>query len=243
KSMKCVFRVDSSIQVGTGHVMRCLTLADELRRHGHECWFICREHQGHLGDLIMSRGHKLTLLSNPVEVLTAGNGSSPDDYAAWLGVGWQDDAKQTLNAIKGQSADWLIVDHYSLDAKWEKAVSSQVRNIMVIDDLANRSHQCSILLDQNLGREEKDYDGLVPSDCDRLLGPRYALLRSEFTKFRPVSLNRRINPRLKRILISLGGVDRTNVTGRVLEALQTSDLPHTTRLDVIMGASAPHLNE
>lgn len=137
----------------------------------------------------------------------------------------------------------MIVDHYALDAKWERALSAKIRNIMVIDDLANRSHHCSILLDQNLGRGEKDYDGLVPFDCQRLIGPRYALLRREFTEFREESLKRRVNPRLKRILISLGGVDRTNVSGRVLEALRMSDLPHTTHIDVIMGASAPHLNE
>lgn len=242
-SLKFVFRADASVQIGTGHVMRCLTLADELSRLGHACWFLCREQQGHLGDLITSRGHKLALLSNPVEGLTAGNGGGPDDYAAWLGVGWQDDAQQTLDAIKALSADWLIVDHYALDAKWEKAVSAQVRNIMVIDDLANRSHHCSILLDQNLGRGGKDYDGLVSFGCQRLIGPRYALLRREFTECREESLKRRVKPRLKRILISLGGVDRTNVSGRVLEALWMSELPHTTHLDVIMGASAPYLNE
>lgn len=242
-SLKFVFRADASVQIGTGHVMRCLTLADELSRLGHACWFLCREHQGHLGDLITSRGHKLALLSNPVESLTADNGGGADDYAAWLGVGWQDDAQQTRDAIKALSADWLIVDHYALDAKWERALSAKIRNIMVIDDLANRSHHCSILLDQNLGRGEKDYDGLVPFDCQRLIGPRYALLRREFTEFREESLKRRVNPRLKRILISLGGVDRTNVSGRVLEALRMSDLPHTTHIDVIMGASAPHLNE
>lgn len=73
-SLKFVFRADASVQIGTGHVMRCLTLADELSRLGHACWFLCREHQGHLGDLITSRGHKLALLSNPVESLTADNG-------------------------------------------------------------------------------------------------------------------------------------------------------------------------
>ena len=242
KKMKCVFRADASVQIGTGHVMRCLTLADELGRLGHECWFICREHEGHLGDLITNRGHMLTLLSSSVEDLTAGKGRGPDDYAAWLGVGWQNDAQQTLDAIKWLSADWLIVDHYALDAKWEKAVSAQIRNIMVIDDLANRQHHCSLLLDQNLGREALDYDGLVPASCLRLIGPQYALLRPEFAELRERSLKRRGMPELKRILITLGGVDRDNVTGRVLDAVVQSILPPETQLDVVMGASAPALD-
>jgi UDP-2,4-diacetamido-2,4,6-trideoxy-beta-L-altropyranose hydrolase len=114
---------------------------------------------------------------------------------------------------------------------------------MVIDDLANRPHECALLLDQNLGRVASDYDGLLPGGCQRLIGPRYALLRPEFAKLREQSLKRRRHPELQRILISLGGVDRTNVTGRVLEALSESSLPTSTELDIIMGAAAPYLDE
>lgn len=208
--MKIVFRTDASIQIGTGHVMRCLTLADELTRQGHECRFICREHPGHLGCLVNSKGYDLTLLPPPSDQPLQQTNSETDDYELWLGAPWQEDARQTLDAISSLNPDWLVVDHYALDAHWERTLSSTVDKIMVIDDLANRPHECTLLLDQNLGRIASDYDELLPTTCQRLIGPRYALLRPEFAALREQSLKRRGKPELKRILISLGGVDRTN---------------------------------
>ena len=223
--------------------MRCLALADELTRQGHQCWFICREHLGHLGDVIISEGYSLTLLSAPTDTPPQQKNSESDDYARWLGVTWQEDANQTLDAISPLKPGWLVVDHYALDAQWERTLSSAVNKIMVIDDLANRPHESALLLDQNLGRLASHYDGLLPAECLRLIGPRYSLLRPEFAALREQSLSRRKNPELKRILISLGGVDRTNVTGQVLTALAHSSLPASTELDIIMGASAPYLDE
>ena len=241
--MNIAFRADSSVQIGTGHVMRCLALADELTRQGHECRFICREHEGHLGDLIASKGHSLTLLPPPSGNEPDARGSNSDNYELWLGVSWQEDARQTLDALKTWEPDWLVVDHYALDAEWERVFANAVGNIMVIDDLANRPHWCAMLLDQNLGREASDYDGLLPEGCKRLIGPRYALLRPEFSELRERSLQRRQHPEIKRILISLGGIDRTNVTGLVLEALAESALPSNIELDIVMGAAAPYLDE
>ena len=241
--MRVAFRTDASIQIGTGHVMRCLTLANELTSQGHQCWFVCREHPGNLSDLIARQGHSLTLLPAPAIESPQEKDTVPDDYALWLGVPWQEDARQTLDVISPLKPDWLIVDHYALDAQWECILASAVGDIMAIDDLANRPHACSLLLDQNLGRAASDYDGLLPEECQRLIGPAFALLRPEFAAIREQSLERRKDPVLKRILISLGGIDRTNVTGQVLEALATLPLPASTELDIIMGAAAPHLEE
>jgi len=241
--VKIAFRVDASVQIGTGHVMRCLTLADELTRQGHECRFVCREHEGHLADLTASKGYGLTLLPAPSGNELGARDSNSDDYALWLGVPWQKDARQTLDALEPQKPDWLVVDHYALDAEWERVLASAVGNIMVIDDLANRPHECAMLLDQNHGRETSDYDELLSAGCQRLIGPRYALLRPEFSELRQQSLNRRQHFELKRILISLGGVDRTNVTGQVLETLKELALPSNIELDIIMGAAAPYLDE
>ena len=241
--MLVAFRADASVQIGTGHVMRCLTLADELRHQGHQCRFISRDHQGHLGELIASKGFAFDLLSIP----EGANIDCWDDgdtaHAHWLGVTWQVDAEQTLAALESVEVDWLVVDHYALDARWEMRLAVVVKNILVIDDLADRSHECDLLLDQNLGRQEADYNQRVPAYCRRLIGPRYALLRTEFAKLREISRQRRLKPQLKRILISLGGVDATNITGRVLNALAESDLPVETELDIVMGASAPYLEE
>lgn len=241
--MKIVFRTDASIQIGIGHVMRCLTLADELTRQEHECWFVCRGHCGHLSELVISKGHGLILLPAPMHDQDYNACDNLDDYAVWLGVPWQDDASQTLSVLNKVKPEWLVVDHYALDAKWEHTLTASVSNIMVIDDLANRPHKCSLLLDQNLGRVASDYDELVPSDCQRLIGPQFALLRPEFSQLRKQSLKRRENPELERILISMGGVDRNNVTGEILGALLESNLPADTRLDIVMGAAAPHLDE
>lgn len=223
--------------------MRCLTLADKLALQGHECWFVCREHQGHLGELIASKGYGFTLLSAHTSDALPPENQEPDDYAFWLGVSWQEDADQSLGIIATLKPDWLIVDHYALDAKWEQTLAAAAGNIMVIDDLANRVHECVLLLDQNLGRRASDYDGLLPADCQRLIGPRYALLRPEFAERREQSLKRRQHPKLKRILISLGGIDQANVTSEVLEALAASTLPTSTELDIVMGAAAPCLDE
>ena len=242
-SLNIAFRADSSVQIGTGHIMRCLTLADELSRKGHKCRFICREHKGHMGELISSKGYEITLL--PITSGTSQESLSSGDaaHADWLGASWQQDAEQTLKALGPSKADWLVVDHYALGALWEKQVAKLAGRIMVIDDLADRSHECALLLDQNLGRSASDYDSLVPKDCDRLIGAEYALLRPEFAELRERSLRRRLKPELKRILISLGGVDRTNLTGQVLDALATAALPGSTQLDIVMGSAAPYTTQ
>ncbi|RBW48264.1 UDP-2,4-diacetamido-2,4,6-trideoxy-beta-L-altropyranose hydrolase [Marinobacter sp. F3R11] len=241
--MQVVFRADASVQIGTGHLMRCLTLADELTRQGHECRFICREHKGHLGELISKKGYELTLLPITSGTERELSGKDTNTYADWLSVPWLEDAEQTGAVLEPLKADWLVVDHYALDARWEQQVTKAVGRIMVIDDLADRNHECALLLDQNLGRKPSDYDGLVPEGCQRLIGPEYALLRPEFSELRERSLKRRAQLELKRILISLGGVDRTNVTGQVLLALATTALPKDTHLDIIMGAAAPYLDD
>ena len=240
--MNLVFRVDASIQMGTGHVMRCLTLAEELRRLGHSCVFICREHPGKLGEFITNKGFVVHFLSTTSGVnLRVENDDTA--HAEWLGASWRRDAEQTLVALGSMEVDWLVVDHYALDARWEKLLAKAAGQIMVIDDLADRHHACDLLLDQNLGREIADYDHKVPKHCTRLIGPKYALLRPEFARLREKSLQRRKKPELKRILISLGGVDANNTSGKVLNALSDSTLPVDIELDIIMGATSPHLKE
>lgn len=240
--MNVVFRVDASLEMGTGHVMRCMTLASELRRRGHQCHFICRDAKAHLGAQVKARGFGLDLLKSEAQEIFKEN-SQRDAHAHWLSVPWEYDAEQTKARLNGFKPDWLIVDHYSLDVKWEREVAPFVGRIMVIDDLADRPHDCSLLLDQNLGRKPQDYDMLVPGSTQRLIGPRYALLRPEFSQLRESSLVRRQLPVLKRILVSLGGVDQNNVTSKVLSALSECELPDETEIDIVMGATAPALQD
>lgn len=240
--MRVVFRVDASLQIGTGHVMRCLTLADALRERGANCIFICRQHEGHLLDLIAQRGHSIAALP----IVNAQNEFAIIDgpvHAKWLGINWYDDALQTQQILSGDIADWLIVDHYALDHRWEQALRVRCSRLMVIDDLADRSHDCDVLLDQSLGRLADDYEELLPVSALCLIGPQYALLRPEFAQLREFSLQRRANPRLRQLLVTMGGVDKDNVTGMVLEALKQCLLPEELRITVVMGPHAPWLRQ
>ena len=246
--MKVAFRVDASLQIGSGHVMRCLTLAEALRKQGAKCHFISREQPGHLLQLIQDRSFVLTTLPENISTLFShlenGNRFENDPaHANWLGCDWQTDAAHTCASLAGIQSDWLVVDHYALDQRWEHALQSHCRKLMVIDDLADRPHQCDLLLDQNLGRQTSDYENLVPADCKLLVGPHYALLRPEFATLREYSLQRRQQPVLKKILITMGGVDQPNATGRVLQTLKRCVLPEDCRITVVMGAQAPWLTE
>lgn len=241
--MKVAFRADASLQMGSGHVMRCLTLADALKTQGAQCHFISREHPGHLLELIGQCGHAVTAL--PARQLSLGteNDSVPQlAHAGWLGCDGATDARQTGAILARLQPDWLITDHYALDQRWEQAVAPHCGKLLVIDDLADRPHLCDLLLDQNLGRQPGDYAGLVPSACEVLIGPQYALLRPEFAALRPFSLKRRqAQPALCQLLITMGGVDQPNATGQVLEALKTCALPADCRITVVMGLTAPWL--
>jgi UDP-2,4-diacetamido-2,4,6-trideoxy-beta-L-altropyranose hydrolase len=239
--MKVAFRVDAAISIGIGHVMRCLTLADALHARGAQCLFICRAHAGHIMQAIAEKGHQVTALPDLSSSITALPAES--EYANWLGADWETDAFQTLEALAGYNWDWLIVDHYAVDARWERIARNACRRLMVIDDLANRQHDCDLLLDQNLGRHRDDYTELIAPTCEALIGPKYALLRPEFAELRAESLTRRVNPVLKRILITMGGVDKDNVTGQILDALRSCELPHDIVINVVMGTNAPWLDE
>lgn len=240
-----VFRTDASLQMGTGHVVRCLTLADALRERGASCTFICRPHEGHLLALITRRGHLVVALPELKDDDTSLLSSfSTPTYARWLGTDWQRDVLDTQEALGSDVVDWLVVDHYSLDRQWEQALRPCCKQLMVIDDLADRLHDCDFLLDQNLGRKVEDYQKFLPTSAISLIGSQFALLRPEFAQLRDQSLARRAQPKLKHLLISMGGVDKGNATGRVLKALQQANfLPQDLHITVVMGLHAPWLQQ
>lgn len=230
-----IVRADASVQIGTGHVMRCLTLADELRGRGAEAIFVCREFDGNLCGYIEEKGYIVHRL--PVSNKQEHNNLK---HAAWLGADWQTDARQVEEIIKGLDTppDWLVIDHYALDEKWEGYLRPYCKKIMVIDDLADRAHDCNLLLDQNFYENlESRYDGLVPAWCKKLLGPKYALLRPEFREARE-NLRKRYG-HVKRIMIFFGGSDPTNETTKALEAVRMLNRPDIA-VDVVVGALNPH---
>lgn len=234
--MKVVIRVDSSSLIGSGHLMRCLTLAQRYSKEGHNVAFLCRKLEGNLSGLVKKQDFQLYLL--PV--------AEKDDtligYAKWLTVTQEQDAAETVAVIqKMGKVDRVVVDSYAIDETWEKIVRPYTNEIFVIDDLANRKHDCDILLDQNfyLNKDER-YIGLVPKHCKLLLGPKHALLREEFYQVKEKMKNRDGN--LHKILVFYGGADATDETSKAIEALsklkQSGELA-TVKVTIVVGGNNP----
>ncbi|WP_046353238.1 UDP-2,4-diacetamido-2,4,6-trideoxy-beta-L-altropyranose hydrolase [Janthinobacterium sp. B9-8] len=209
--MKVLIRADASSVIGIGHVMRCLTLANELRARGAEIVFACSEFSGHLIAYIGAQAFEVIPLAAPS-----------------LPLNWQADA-HSLQVKITPDFDWIIVDHYGLDKDWECAMRPFTKYIAVIDDLCNRPHDANLLLDQNLSAERDAYEQWVPTHCQLLLGPKYALLRSEFIGG-PIT----IKPQIERILVNFGGADPSREMFKVMEALQETQGIH---VDFVAGRS------
>lgn len=220
---RIVFRVDASSQLGGGHVVRCATLAHALVQRGAEVSFLCRPLPGHFCDWLEEAGFRV----NRMQATAA---SLADDVAeTWA-------ALSPLGPV-----DWLVVDHYGLDAHWEGAFRPIVKQVMVIDDKADRPHYCDILLDQNYIRDAATrYEGLVPASCRKLLGPRYALLREEFRVARQ-SLRVR-DGKVRRLLVCFGATDPAGHTLAAIQAVSRTAGAYE-RIDVVTSPHNPRAAE
>lgn len=207
-----VFRADAGPRSGTGHVMRCIALAGELKRRGYAVCFA------------MARGSaacvpRVAGLDDVIEV----------DAAA--------PAEVQCEAIRrvAPSADLLAVDHYELGLVFERAARGCCRTLLVIDDFTNRRHECDLYLNAAAEAERANFSGLLPAGCGRLLGPRHALLRAEFAKAREACLPRPKRP-AKRLLITLGGSDVRDILSTVLEGVGGATVELETEL-LLSGAA------
>jgi UDP-2,4-diacetamido-2,4,6-trideoxy-beta-L-altropyranose hydrolase len=196
-------RVDGSPRLGFGHLMRCLALADALRAAGSEVVFLCGSEAGHRNEFPVSKGYRVATLP-------------PGRSAEWSS---REDAARTIALLDGLApVDWMVVDHYGLSRDWEHAVRSHCGRLMVIDDLADRPHECDVLLDQNLSALRPGrYDGLVSGSCERLLGPEFALLRAEFRVARESARSR--DGQVRRMLVSFGAGDQADQTLLAIRAI------------------------
>jgi len=237
--MVIVFRVDSSTIMGSGHLMRCLTLAKLMRNYGDvDIRFICRDLEGNISSVVSDNDFNLIMLP------AAEYNTDLSSYAAWLTVSQEQDADETIDAIRSIScdfqADYIIVDSYAIDEIWEKKLRPYTKKIFVIDDLANRKHACNYLLDQTYGIEySSKYDGLVPPGCVQFLGTPYSLLKPEYRKLRKeIDLLRQ---EIKNILVFFGGSDDTGETVKFLEALKQKRYEQYHFI-VIIGSGNPQKN-
>lgn len=239
-----VFRCDASTKIGSGHVMRCLVLADLIAHRGLSSLFICRQHQGHCGTQITDKGYRLVLLplQSPVDVSQA-SGSSPD-YRTWLGAEMAEDAAQTIDIIRDVDATWVVADHYAIGADWERRVKAATgARLLAIDGQANRSHACDQLLDPSFSVQGKErWADLVPAECTVFAGLRYALLRPEFKQARKhMEATPKPKSAIKRLFICFGGFDHANATACAVEAVMALER-HDWLVDVVVGAGYPHLS-
>ena len=210
------FRADSSSLIGTGHVMRCITLAKALAKCSDvSIKFICRELAGNINYLIEQNGFDLAAIDY--------QGDFDEIH----------DAQRTLAALGGiesQDAPWLILDHYQIDNGWISQIDRQPIRLMAIDDLANRALDVSLMLNQNLLPDlDELYKPLVGEHCRLFLGPEYALLREEFYSSKTTA-NEKAS-----IFVFFGGADHTAETLKILPVL--GRLSTHFPVDIITGAS------
>ena len=208
-----VLRADASTSIGTGHLVRSLTLAARLADRGWEIALASGTLPPGLRDEVRARGFQL------IEVPTPLVGS--------------DEVEHVRDWLDGRSADLTVVDHYGLGRDWHLAARSWSRLIMVIDDLANSPADADLVLNQNLGESPDAYADLVPDGCRLLVGPEYALLRPEFARERASMRERR---QVDRLLVFLGGSDEPDVTATAARA----GVGLAGEIDVVVGAAYPH---
>lgn len=215
--------------------MRCLTFADALALRGGNCTFVCAEAPDALTTRIIEQGHRLLRIDPAPE----GGEEEGWDLRPHSVEAQAADAARTLDALDSPQ-DWIVVDHYRLGAEYERRLRSGATRILAFDDLANRPHDCEILLDQTYGRPTRDYENLVPGGARLLIGPHYAPLRPEFAAARAAALPRRDRPRVERLLVTLGSTDVAGITAKVLERVLT--IAGDFGIDVVLGQEAPSLN-
>jgi UDP-2,4-diacetamido-2,4,6-trideoxy-beta-L-altropyranose hydrolase len=215
RALTAVFRVDASVEIGGGHVRRCLVLAKALLQDG---WSVHFASGGETADAVPSlRGSAIQMI--------------PIDETPNVAAG--------LSDAMPAGCDLLVVDHYGLDERFERSCRPWARRILLVDDVADRRHDCDVLVDQTPGRRAVDYRRLVPPDCSILTGSDYALLDQRFRMARAKA--RRRNSAVRRILVSFGATDPKGATVLALAALQRAKL--AIPVDVIIGSANPHRAE
>ncbi len=213
-SRRALFRADASPAIGGGHVMRCLTLANELARRGWECRFASVGETTRTVPAAFFADHEIHRL--------------PADAAA--------------DPDRLPDGDWdlLVVDHYGLDAEYECRVRNRAGTVLVLDDLADRPHDCDLLLDQNFGRRGEDYRSLVPGNARVMAGPAYALLRPAFARLRPQRLAALDRP-AEKVAVSMGLGDADGAVLTVIEGFAKCSVPMVA--EIVIAAEAAHYAE
>ena len=238
--MNIFLRVDSSLSIGTGHIVRSLNLANALRNTGAECHFITKQHTGHIIPKIESQDFNVSIIPGAPE----SEGYIVDEKS-WLNGTQAQDACEFI-ALGEQAAvnpEVIIVDHYSLDYEWEYAIKKQYPSarIVVIDDLCNRQHWADMIIDQTFKRTPEEYGALNKANGQIYSGTSYALINPAFVALSAKSIKRKkALQEPKSVLITMGGVDAQNVTETILTWLNENETTFFDKITIVMGRASPH---
>lgn len=233
-----VFRTDASTQIGSGHVKRCQSLGTALVQRGMEVIFITR-----VSDVPMAgmfEGLPFTLLELPhvTAPCVAAQAGAPA-HAHWLGTDWQTDAQATIAILKGRPVSLVVVDHYALDARWHRAVSSELGcRMAAIDDLADRELGVDVIIDHNHAEDHTlKYQAVNASLAPVLGGPRHALLAEGFEH---APRNPAADP-VRSVGIFMGGIDRLNLSTAALRGLRDT-AQFEGAVEIVTTRGNPHLD-
>jgi len=217
---KLIIRADATVAMGTGHVMRCIALAQAWQDAGGQAVFAVAE---------VTPAVRARLLSESCEIVSIAG--TP---------GGADDAARTIAIAREQDASWLVLDGYQFGADYQVQLQRAGQHTLVVDDYCHAGHYPGdFVLNQNIGARAELYQDRAPH-TRLLLGPRYALLRREFAAWR--DWKRTVSPVCRRVLMMLGGSDPENLTARVIDAIQLAGI-EGLEATVAAGGSNPHIAE
>ncbi len=187
-------RVDSSPHIGEGHFRRCLLLANQCATKGVHFEFFCRELTPNNSRQLEQSSFRLTWL--------------PETTSR------QQDADALLHILRQRKSvpNLLLVDSYLLDGKWEEIFHNLIPSVVVLDDLADRPHHCTTLIDPSPLRVKTDYLHLVPPGTRLLLGADYTLLQNNFAAYHQVFRDGRQEKKQNLIHLFFGATDPANHT-------------------------------
>jgi UDP-2,4-diacetamido-2,4,6-trideoxy-beta-L-altropyranose hydrolase len=218
--MRVAFRCDAAPAMGLGHLMRCLTLADELKRRGADCLFLVAPNTAPRRDMAGSRGFDTAVLDvEPVETVPVAADDAP--MAHTVPWGWRRDAEASLRLLRPTAWDWIVVDHYGLDHRWHELIRTSGARLLAIDDMADRGVAADVVLDHNASASAERYAPRLRREARLLLGPSYALIRPGIAAFRKDPAM--IGP-CRRIVVTFGGASPGVHYAGVAQALATLPL-------------------
>lgn len=210
-----LIRADASPKIGTGHVMRCLALAQAWQDAGGNAVFLMAEATPAVRAKLASEN--CDVVSNPVR------------------TGSAQDADRTRECSESHDADWVVVDGYSLGARYQEQVRIGGRKLLCIDDGGECDYYVAdIVLNQNLNASEKFYRSRG-ADTQLLLGPGFSLLRREFVPWR--KWRREISASGRNVLVTLGGSTPKEIGVRVMEALGSVNVEGFRGVFVVGGST------